>query len=121
MKLAWTIAHLSSAALEGHSSQWELENSYAASREIATTVLEVGRESLMLNDCARNFYHADCIRASTVLLQLLLRTVIIERTQQDRFLSSCREGIVECRALIPKVLARTEDTIEKLLNEYCPE
>jgi len=117
-KLAWSLAHLSSTEMGAHFGHGEIERLYAASHDTATTVLVVAKESYILNCNARNFYHSDCIRATTLLLQTVLRNSPIDRARLDKFISSCRDGIGACRSLIPKVLARTEDTIDKLLNKY---
>lgn len=90
---------------------------YAAFREAAAGVLAVTQKCVGINPNAPIFYHADAIRATTLLLQGLLRNDALERFQRDETINSCRIGIDLCRALVPNFLARVEDTLQRLLNE----
>jgi hypothetical protein len=84
----------------------------------ATRVLEIAKKSVVVNNHARCLFHADAIRATTTLLQMILRKVRPERAELDKYISACRDGITIGRSLVPKVFARAEGIFEKLLNEY---
>ena len=115
MKLWRSLAHLQTVATPINPQLWELEGS---SRESARTVLEVAKDCTTLNEDARCFYHADAIRATISLLQTFLRKPSMERPQLERSVAACQDGIAICRSLVPKELAKAEDTFERLLNEY---
>jgi hypothetical protein len=93
------------------------DDGYTPSYEAAGRVLEVAKESANLNCADRVLLHADAIRATTVLLQVLLRKTTIDRAQLEKFVVSCREGIAICRSLVPNVLSRAEDKFEALVNQ----
>ena len=96
-------------------------DSYSAFFLLASTrVLEIAKESVVVNNHARCLFHVDAIRATAALLQMILRKARPERTELDKYISSCRNGITIGRSLVPKVFARAEGIFERLLNEYAP-
>ena len=118
MKLSWLIAHLDPVVTPIYPQLWEIEGPYATSREAACSVLQVAKECTALNQDARSLYHADAIRATVSLLQILLRKPSMERPQLEKIVIACQDGIAVCRSLVPKELTRAEDTFERLLNEF---
>jgi len=114
MKLWRSLAHLQTVATPIYPQLWELDGS---SRESACTVLEVAKECTALNGDARCFYHADAIRATISLLQIFLRKPSMERPQLEKSVAACQDALAICRSLVPKELAKAEDTFERLLNE----
>jgi len=117
MRLHWSIVSLDPVFNASNPQQWETD-SYSAFHVACTRILEIAKESVAVNSHSRCLFHADAIRATTALLQIILRKVTRERTQLDKYISSCRDGIAIGRSLIPKVFARAEGIFEKLLNEY---
>lgn len=81
-------------------------------------MLEVAKECTALNKDAGCLYHADAIRATISLLQILLRNPSMERQQLENSTAACQDGIAICRSLVPKEFTKAEDTFEQLLNEY---
>jgi hypothetical protein len=94
---------------------WE-PDSYSAFHVACTRILQIARESV--NGHARSLFHTDTLRATTALLQILLRKVTLDRSQLDKYILACRDGIAIGRSLVPHVLAKAEGIFEKLLNEY---
>jgi hypothetical protein len=118
MKLSWSIANLDPVTLPNYPKLGE--NTYEPSLEAATTVLKIARESAAVKLIPHTLYRAEAMRATTLILQIILRNFSLEPTQLDRFVDACRNGMTICRSLVPKILTRGEDTHENLLNEYIP-
>ena len=118
MKLSWSIANLDPVTIPKYQRLWE--ETYEPSLKAATTVLKIAKESAAVKLSPRTLYHAEAMRATTLILQIILRNVSLEPSQLDRFVVTCRDGITICRSLVPKILTKAEDTHENLLNEYIP-
>jgi hypothetical protein len=118
MKLFWSLGALEPAQLIAR--RPEADDAYTPCYEAASRVLEVAKQSTTFNSIDRMLYHADAIRATTVLLQILLRKTKMDRTLLEKFLLSCRDGIAVCRSLVPNLLSRAEDKFETLVNQYVP-
>jgi len=93
------------------------EDGFGSSSEAACRVMAVAKEFVTLQSVDRILYHADALRATTVLLQILARKPDMDRHELEKLVASCRDGIAICRALIPKVLCRIEDKFEALVNQ----
>jgi hypothetical protein len=119
MRLHWSIVSLDPVFHSSNPRPWE-PDSYSAFYVASTRVLEIARESADFNSHARCMFHDVAIRATTALLQIILRKVTPDRTQLNKYIASCRDGIEIGRSLVPKLFARAEDIFEKLLNEYMP-
>jgi len=116
MKLHWSITLLEPADVVGRRLP-EADDGYTPSYEAASRVLAISKESATLNSVDRILYHSDAIRATTVLLHILLRKNGVDRFELEKFVVSCRDGIAICRSLVPKVLCRAEDKFEALVNQ----
>ena len=117
MKIFWSLAALKPLDVVARPLP-DTEDAYTPSYEAASRVLEVAKIAADLRSTDRILFHADTLRATTVILQLLLRKTTMERAQLERFVLSCRAGIATCRSLVPKVLSRAEDKFEALINQY---
>lgn len=117
MKLNCSIAHLEPIMNDRYTKLEEVENPYALAHKAASRVICIAKGSTALNGSASILYHADAIRATKLALQSILRNASLEPTLLEEFIVSCRDGIKTCRSLVPKLLARAEDTCETLLNE----
>lgn len=117
MRLHWAIMSLDPVFNASHQRHRETD-SYSAFLLASTRVLDIAKESVVVNNHARCLFHADAIRATAALLQMILRKVTQERAEVDKYISSCRDGIAIGRSLVPKVFARAEGIFERLLNEY---
>jgi len=115
MRLHWSIVSLDPVFNLSNSRHWETD-SYSKFHVASTRIVEIARESV--DGRSRFLFHMDTVRATTAILQLLLRKVTPERTHLDKYIRACRDGIELCRSLVPKVLVRAEGIFEKLLNEY---
>ena len=115
MKIFWSITLLEPAELNRFPA---VDDGYTLSFEAASRVLEVAKEAASLNRVGRILHHTDALRATTVLLQILLRKTTMDHTQIQRFVVACRDGIAICRALVPNVLFRAEDRFEDLITQY---
>lgn len=116
MKIFWSLAALKPLDVVARPLP-DADDAYTPSYEAASRVLEVAKGFADLNADDRIIYHADAIRATTVILQLLLRKTTMERAQLERFVLSCQGGITVCRSLVPKVLSRVEDTFDALIKQ----
>ena len=116
MKLFWSISLLESTDVVVRRIPGP-DEAYTSSYEAASRVLDVAKESVTLDCIDRILYHADALRATTVLLQILARKTNMDRNEMEKFVVSCRDGIAICRSLVPKVLSRAEDKFEALVNE----
>jgi hypothetical protein len=115
LRLHWSIVSLDPVFTASNTRHWA-PDSYSAFHVSFTRILEIARGSV--NSHARFLSHTDILYATTNLLQLLLRKVIPDRSQLDKYIVACRDGIAIGKSLIPDVLAKGEGIIEKLLNEY---
>jgi hypothetical protein len=104
--------------------QPEWNNGAAAeeARTAASRVLTIVKESATADTITyHRLYHSEAVRATTLLLQILLRTgqqELADRTNEVT--QTCRAGIALCRSLVPSFLAKAEDTIEAILDRYLP-
>jgi len=118
MKISWSTASLGPVLIAKLQSIWENGDPYAEARNAAKRVLDIAKESASTTN-SRAFHHSNAVRATTLLLQTLLR-----ESQQDhqekknQVTEACREAIALCRSLVPAALAKAEDTIEGLLKGY---
>ena len=96
------------------------EDSYSDFLVACTRILEIAEESAAFNGHARCLFHIDVLRATTAILQIILREVTLGRTHLDKYISSCRDAIRIGRSLVPKEFARVEETFENLLDAYMP-
>lgn len=116
MKLSLSIAHLDPLLLVKFQSIWDVGDANAeafhAGKQVLKIVEEYGIES-----SAYRFYHWEAVRATIALSQMLLRNDALGQRPVENLHEVSRQGIELSRKLIPKVLARVEDTIEKTLNE----
>jgi len=92
MRLHWAIMSLDPVFNASNQRHWETD-SYSACHLASTRVLEIAKESVIVNNHARWLFHADAIHATTALLRLILRRVPAGRAQYDKCISSCRDGI----------------------------
>lgn len=117
MRLHWSIVSLDPVFNASNAPHWETD-SYSAFHLASTRILQIARE--WVTGHARCLAHTDTLRATTALLQILLRNVTPDRSQLDKYILACRDGIAIGKSLVPDVLAKAEQTFEKLLNEYMP-
>jgi hypothetical protein len=116
MRLHWSIVSLD-PVFSALNTRYRETDSYSAFHVACTRILEIARASV--NDNARCLFHTDALRATTAVLQILLRNrVTPDRSQQDKYIFACRDGIAISKSLVPDVLTRAEGIFEKLLNQY---
>jgi len=118
MKISWSTASLDPVLIAKLQSMWNGGDPYAEARNAARRVMDIVKESATTTK-ARTFYHSDAVRAATLLLQTLLRDN--PQDQQDKkneVTATCREALALSRSLVPPVLTKAEDTIEKLLDAH---
>lgn len=95
---------------------WDVGNANAEALEAGQRVLKIIDENGVPSDSYR-FYHWEAVRATKTLSQMLLRNDLILNAKSDNIVRSCEQGIALCRKLVPRVLARVENTIESTLKE----
>jgi len=117
MKVSWSTAGLGPVLLSKFQTGWDDGATYAEAGDAARRVLDIVRESTVAAGTC-SLYHTDAIRATTTLLQILLRISTQEPDKIGEIVAACREGIVLCRSLVPGVLTKAEDTIETILNGH---
>jgi len=115
MRLHWSIVSQDPVVNALNTRHFETESFYNAFHVACTRILETAKESR--NGPAPCLFHTHALRATTALLQILLRRVTADRSQQDKYISTCREGIAISKSLVPDVLTRAEGIFEKLLKE----
>jgi hypothetical protein len=115
MRLHWSIVSLD-PVFNALNTRYRETDSYSAFHVASTRILEIARASV--DDHARSLFHTDALRATTALLQILLRKVTPDRSQLDKYIFACRDGIAISKSLVPDVLTRAEGIFEKLLNKY---
>jgi hypothetical protein len=121
MKISWSTASLDPSLMAKLQSMWEGGDPYADARVAARRVLAIVKDSVATTTASSSLLHSDAVRATTLLLQTLLRNNHQEHPEKKTEVTeACREGIALCRSLVPDALAKAEKTIEKLLDEYSP-
>lgn len=116
MKLFWSIAHLDPLLMVKFQSLWDVSDAKQECIQAGQRVLAIIDEVGIPSDSYR-LYHWEAVRATTTLVQMLLRhDMMIDERRMD-LVASCRRGIEICRKLIPSVLTRIEDTLESTLDE----
>jgi hypothetical protein len=118
MKINWSTVSLDPSLMAKLQTMWEGGDPYAEARLAARRVLDIVKESVATSKSC-GLLHSDAVRSTTLFLQTLLRKN--QQEHPDKIIEvteACREGIALCRSLVPAVLAKAEDTIEKLLDGY---
>jgi len=119
MKISWSTASLDPSLMAKLQSMWEGGDPYADARVAASRVLDIVKDSVATTPASTGLLHSDAVRATTLLLQTLLRNNHQEHLEKKaEIIDACREGIALCRSLVPVALAKAEKTIEKLLDEH---
>jgi hypothetical protein len=116
MKVSWSIAHLDPLLIVKFQSIWDASDANAKALEAGQRVLKIIDENGVPSDAYR-FYHWEAVRATMTFSQMLLRNDLILAGNADNLVASCEQGIAICRKLVPRILARVEDTIESTLEE----
>jgi len=119
MKISWSSASLDPVLMAKFQPFEGDENErYAEARVTAGRVLDIVKESAA-NSKTATLYHTAAVRATTLLLQILLQHGRLEiHGNIDEIVAKCEEGIALCRFLVPSVLTKAEDTIEALLTGH---
>jgi len=119
MKLSWSTANLDPVLMaKFYSLQSSVDDRYAEARITAGRVLDIVKDSTV-NSNAPTLYHSAAVRATTLLLQILLQTGPQDPWEKtSEIAATCREGLLLCRSLVPSALAKAEETIEGLLNRH---
>lgn len=116
LRLLWSIVTLDPVKNLTDPRLW-VPDTYSSFYETAIRALDVAKTSVLVNRHARFLFHSDAIRPTILLLQIILRKVTMERTQLDKYIARFRDGIKICRSLVPKEIAKVEDSFERLLKE----
>lgn len=120
MKVKWSTAGLGPLLMGKIQPGWDDGDTYAEAGAAAKRVIEIAKNSVTATTACTP-YHSDAIRATTTLLQILLRIGTQEPQEKiNEMVATCRGGIALCRSLVPSVLTKAEDTLETLLNGYLP-
>lgn len=116
MKVSWSIAHLDPLLMVKFQSIWDVGDANKETLEAGQRVLKIIDENGVPSDAYR-FYHWEAVRVTKTLFQMLLRNDTVEGPRTDNLVEFCQQGIILCRKLVPRILARVEDTIESTLTE----
>jgi len=118
MKISCSIATLEPVLMAKFQPGWDNGDPYAEARISARRVIDIVQESAAATKGC-SLYHSDAVRATATLLQIMLAVGAQQsKGSMQELIAACRGGIALCRSLVPVVLSKAEDTIEKILDGH---
>jgi hypothetical protein len=116
MRLQLSVAHLNPSMLSKNFS-WNAGIAYSESLRAGQRIVDIITSSGLPSNAYR-MYHWEAIRASSTLLQILLRHDFTPaQLNYDTLAETCREGISVSRRLAPRTLTNVENIIENALEK----
>lgn len=96
-------------------------NIYQESLKAGQNALKVIEDTILQDEGSNQtqMYHWEAVRATTTLLQFLLRNEIHEvQMTSDKLVETCQKGVAVCRKLVPFYLTNIENVLGTAINQY---
>jgi hypothetical protein len=114
MKLCLSIAHLDPVLMARFQSIWDMNvNIYEEALKACQNALKVIKQTIEEEGSNQTqMYHWEAVRATTTLIQILLRNEFNEaQMTSDKLVEACRDGVALCKKLVPDFLTSIEKDV----------
>jgi hypothetical protein len=100
---------------------WDMDvNIYEEALKAGQNALKVIEQTTIQEDGSNQtqMYHWAAVRATTVLLQILLRNEFHEvKMTSDKLVETCRDGVALCKKLVPDFLTSIENVLDTAITQ----